>query len=91
MIRGDVGARRWGYSEYYYFGNPGAYYTYGYALSDAGWFPPQSYQHPFESPMGNIEQFLPAAIVLGAAVSTFVITAVVVFAPFQHWMALFTA
>jgi len=34
-----------------------------------GWFPPQTYQNPFENPMGNLEQFLPSAFVLGAALS----------------------
>jgi peptide/nickel transport system permease protein len=34
-----------------------------------GWFPPQTYQHPFDNPRGNLEQFLPGAFVLGAALS----------------------
>lgn len=34
-----------------------------------GWFPPQTYQNPFDSPTGNIQQFLPGALVLGAALS----------------------
>jgi peptide/nickel transport system permease protein len=34
-----------------------------------GWFPPQTYQNPFENPMGNLEQFIPGAFVLGAALS----------------------
>jgi peptide/nickel transport system permease protein len=34
-----------------------------------GWFPPQTYQNPFDNPMGNIEQFVPGAIVLGTALS----------------------
>lgn len=41
-IYGGTGARRWGYSEVFYFGNPGAYQRYVYSLSDAGWFPPAS-------------------------------------------------
>lgn len=41
-IVGAVGARRWGYSEFRYFGNPGGYQTYAYALNQAGWFPPES-------------------------------------------------
>ena len=34
-----------------------------------GWFPPQTYQNPFEHPMANLEQFVPGAIVLGTALS----------------------
>ncbi|MBM3140559.1 MAG: ABC transporter permease [Chloroflexi bacterium] len=34
-----------------------------------GWFPPQGFQNPFENPWGNIQQFLPGAIVLGTALS----------------------
>jgi hypothetical protein len=41
-VWGDVGARRWGYSEAYYFGNPGLYLAYVYSLSDAGWSTPSS-------------------------------------------------
>lgn len=33
------------------------------------WFPPQTYQNPFDNPMGNLEQFVPGAFVLGAALS----------------------
>lgn len=33
------------------------------------WFPPQTYQNPFDNPMGNLEQFIPGAFVLGAALS----------------------
>lgn len=36
-IYGDVGARRWGYSEAVSYGNPGGYMTYIYSLNDAGW------------------------------------------------------
>ena len=35
-IRGFVGARRWSYSELYYYGNPGNYQYYIYSLNDAG-------------------------------------------------------
>ncbi|GMU40754.1 MAG: peptide ABC transporter permease [Chloroflexota bacterium] len=34
-----------------------------------GWFPPQGYQSPFSDPWGNLQQFGPGAIVLGAALS----------------------
>src|SRR5690606_8926179 len=34
-----------------------------------GWFPPQTYQSFFSNPWGNIQQFLPGAIVLGASLS----------------------
>jgi peptide/nickel transport system permease protein len=34
-----------------------------------GWFPPMSYQSPFENPWGNIQQFLPGAFVLGTSAS----------------------
>lgn len=34
-----------------------------------GWFPAQTYQNPLDNPMGNLEQFLPGAFVLGAALS----------------------
>jgi peptide/nickel transport system permease protein len=34
-----------------------------------GWFPPQTYQNPFTDPMGNLQQFIPGALVLGTALS----------------------
>ena len=34
-----------------------------------GWFPPMTYQNPFENPWGNIQQFVPGAIVLGTSAS----------------------
>jgi hypothetical protein len=42
LVYGDTAARRQGYAEVYYFGNPGGYQTYVYALGDAGWVPPRS-------------------------------------------------
>lgn len=41
-VYGQTAARRQGYVEYHYYGNPGAYLTYAYALSDVGWQPPSS-------------------------------------------------
>jgi hypothetical protein len=41
-VYGQTAARRQGYSEIHYYGNPGGYMTYVYALSDAGWQPPSS-------------------------------------------------
>lgn len=41
-IYADVGARRWGYSEVFYYGNPGGYMTQMYAINEAGWMPPQN-------------------------------------------------
>lgn len=38
-IAGSVGARRFGYSEIYYFGNPGHYQTFAYSINDAGFHP----------------------------------------------------
>ncbi len=40
-----------------------------YAAQWFGWFPPQSYQPLWQNPWGNLQQFLPAAFVLGAALS----------------------
>ncbi len=40
-----------------------------YGATLFGWFPPMSYQNPFENPMGNLQQFVPGAIVLGASAS----------------------
>jgi peptide/nickel transport system permease protein len=40
-----------------------------YGANWLGWFPPLGYQHPFVNPWGNIQQFLPAAIVLGTALA----------------------
>jgi len=40
-----------------------------YGATLFGWFPPMSYQNPFENPMGNLQQFVPGAIVLGASSS----------------------
>jgi peptide/nickel transport system permease protein len=40
-----------------------------YAAQWFGWFPPQSYFPIWENPWGNLQQFLPAAFVLGAALS----------------------
>lgn len=34
-----------------------------------GWFPPQTYQNPIDNLSGNLQQFLPGAFVLGAALS----------------------
>lgn len=41
-IYADVGARRWGYSEVFYHGNPGGYMTQMYAINEAGWIPRQN-------------------------------------------------
>ena len=35
-VQGWLGARRWGYGEAYYYGNPGGYQTYVYSINDAG-------------------------------------------------------
>lgn len=40
-----------------------------YAAQWFGWFPPQSYQPIWQNPWGNLQQFLPASFVLGAALS----------------------
>ena len=40
-----------------------------YGATLFGWFPPMSYQNPFQNPMGNAQQFIPGAIVLGASAS----------------------
>jgi peptide/nickel transport system permease protein len=40
-----------------------------YGATLFGWFPPMSYQNPFENPMGNLQQFVPGAIVLGSSAS----------------------
>ena len=34
-----------------------------------GWFPPQTYQNPIDNLSGNLQQFIPGAFVLGAALS----------------------
>lgn len=41
-IYADVGARRWGYSEVFYYGNPGGYMTQMCAINEAGWMPRQN-------------------------------------------------
>jgi hypothetical protein len=38
-VAGALGARRYGYSEIYYFGNPGYYQTFAYSINDAGYVP----------------------------------------------------
>jgi peptide/nickel transport system permease protein len=40
-----------------------------YGANWFGWFPPMTYQSFWASPWGNIQQFLPGAIVLGTALS----------------------
>ncbi|MEX1022809.1 MAG: ABC transporter permease [Dehalococcoidia bacterium] len=34
-----------------------------------GWFPPQGYRNPFDDFSGNLQQFVPAAVILGAALT----------------------
>jgi peptide/nickel transport system permease protein len=40
-----------------------------YAAQWFGWFPPQTYQPLWVNPWGNLQQFMPGAFVLGAALS----------------------
>ena len=40
-----------------------------YGANWFGWFPPMTYQSFWSSPWGNIQQFLPGAVVLGTALS----------------------
>jgi peptide/nickel transport system permease protein len=40
-----------------------------YGATWFGWFPPMTYQNPFSEPWGNVQQFLPGALVLGTSAS----------------------
>lgn len=40
-----------------------------YGAKWVGWFPPQGYRPPLEDFSGNLQQFLPAAIILGASLA----------------------